>query len=304
MLIPSIEETRELLPYAPLMAEIDKAAGELRSGAITAPERTSMPLPGDAVLLYMPASDGTTCAAKLLTVHPGNPSSGLPSIHAQILVMDARTGVPGCLLDGPTVTSRRTAAVTLYGARRLGYARPRKVLVVGTGVQAAEHVRAIAEVCAPERIYVAGLNLSMAETFVHSFLGRIPALTAVDHADAVSGEVDLIVTLTTSKAPVISPNIPDSTLVIGVGAFKPDMIEIPAELIWRRKVVVDHLESARLEAGDLLSAGLDWSTVEDYRTLRDRAPQGPAILKTVGHAAWDLAAARMVNNGLARRRAG
>jgi ornithine cyclodeaminase/alanine dehydrogenase-like protein (mu-crystallin family) len=292
--ILSVEETCRVLSYTSLMDEIGRAVDGLQNGTVTASERTALHLPGGAVLLYMPVTDGEIAAVKLLSVHPDNPSHGLPSIHAEVIIMDAKTGKRLCLLDGSTVTSRRTAAVTLYGASRLGCTAPRRVLVVGTGTQAREHVKAIAEVCKPERIYSAGLTRRLAEDFVAALGNEVPSLASVGQADEVRKEVDMIVTLTTSKVPVISPDIPDSTLVVGVGAFRPDMIELPPELIRRRKVLVDHWESARQEAGDLLNAGIDWNSVLDFSSLAESEDDRPTILKTVGHAAWDLAAARLV----------
>ncbi len=298
----SIEETRRLLSYSTLIDEIGKAVDGLRNQRIVASERTALTLPCDGILLYMPVTDGEIAVVKLLTVHPNNPSLRLPSIHSEVLVLDAKTGERICLLDGSTVTSLRTSAVTLYGCRRLGCGKPRRVLVVGTGTQAKEHVNALAQVCNPERIYVAGLNRKLAEEFVASQGEALPMLSAVGHTDEVCKEVDLIVTLTTSKTPVISADIPDSTLVVGVGAFRPDMIEIPPELVRRRRVVVDHWESARHEAGDLLNAGIDWSTVSDFASLPESGDGRPTLLKTVGHAAWDLAAAGLFAAQVKRRR--
>jgi 1-piperideine-2-carboxylate/1-pyrroline-2-carboxylate reductase [NAD(P)H] len=96
--------------------------------------------------------------------------------------------------------------------------------------------------------------------------------------------------------PVIPANLPPHMLAVGVGAFKPDMAEFPAELLHARSIVVDHLAGARHEAGDLLRAQIDWSRVRELASVVTegiRQDGAPPLFKTVGHAAWDLAASRV-----------
>ena len=93
------------------------------------------------------------------------------------------------------------------------------------------------------------------------------------------------------------------TLAVGVGAFKPDMVEFPAALLHSRQIVVDDLAGARHEAGDLIQAGIDWSQVRELAGMLDQPPPTGAgslpVFKTVGQAAWDLAAARVALMSLA-----
>ena len=79
------------------------------------------------------------------------------------------------------------------------------------------------------------------------------------------------------------------------------MAELPPALLHARAIVVDDIEGARHEAGDLIQAGVDWGNVRalgDILAGNAAAPPGqPAcapVFKTVGQAAWDLAAARVV----------
>ncbi|MFX8063453.1 hypothetical protein ABTK67_19015, partial [Acinetobacter baumannii] len=83
------------------------------------PARLVMPVPGPGSLLLMPASNADIAITKMITVHPHNPARSLPAIHGEVVVMDAQTGVRRLLLDGPTVTAHRTAAVSLLAARLL-----------------------------------------------------------------------------------------------------------------------------------------------------------------------------------------
>jgi 1-piperideine-2-carboxylate/1-pyrroline-2-carboxylate reductase [NAD(P)H] len=111
-----------------------------------------------------------------------------------------------------------------------------------------------------------------------------------------AAQADVVIALTTAREPVIPATLAPHTLAIGVGAFRPDMAEFPPELLHARPVVVDDLAGARHEAGDLLRAGIDWDKVRPIAALLAGAvPRGPVtpVFKSVGQAAWDLAAARV-----------
>jgi 1-piperideine-2-carboxylate/1-pyrroline-2-carboxylate reductase [NAD(P)H] len=83
--------------------------------------------------------------------------------------------------------------------------------------------------------------------------------------------------------------------VAAVGAYRPEMAELPPQLVRRARLFVDALEGARAEAGDLIQAGVDWARVTPLEdALNVPGDQGkPVVFKSVGHALWDLAAARL-----------
>jgi 1-piperideine-2-carboxylate/1-pyrroline-2-carboxylate reductase [NAD(P)H] len=120
----------------------------------------------------------------------------------------------------------------------------------------------------------------------------------VDGPQEALDEVSLIVTATTSHEPVLPEEIPDNIFIAAVGAFDPEMAELAPRLVGSSSVVVDTIEGVREEAGDLIEAqragAFDW---EDATQLEDAllwrvSPEGPIVFKSVGHALWDLAAAR------------
>ncbi|TFW01941.1 delta(1)-pyrroline-2-carboxylate reductase family protein [Oxalobacteraceae bacterium OM1] len=295
MRILTPQDTARALPYGKLIEAIAEAAAQLAAGTINAPDRLVVPTPNEGVLLCMPAVAPDIAVTKLITVHNDNPRRGLPAIQGEVTVFDAATGKRHLLLDGPTVTARRTAAVTLLGIQRLRTAAPTRALLIGTGVQAAAHADALATVFPLSELRVASRDVAQAQRFCAEVAQLHPALrmqaVAVADLQAACQDVDVVIALTTATTPVIPEQLPPATLAAGVGAFKPTMAELPAALLHARRIVVDHVAGAQHEAGDLLRAGIDWSRVQD---LTQAAPDGgPAVLKTVGHAAWDLAAARV-----------
>lgn len=294
------EETAKRLPYAELVQAIARAARETASGVLKAPDRLVMPVGEQATLLCMPAAGADIGIVKVVTVHMQNASRALPAIQGEVIVFDAASGQRHMLLDGPTITARRTAAVTLLGIDTLAQRPPRSALIIGTGVQAAAHVDALTDYFGIRAFWIAGRELRQTTAFCEQLRSKYPGIDAAPVAtsalEPTGTGTDIVVAATTSRTPVIPSRLPDATLAIGVGAFRPDMAELPAELLLRRRIVVDYLPGAKHEAGDLLQAGVDWGKVSELSQLLERGTENqraPAVFKSVGHASWDLAAARV-----------
>jgi 1-piperideine-2-carboxylate/1-pyrroline-2-carboxylate reductase [NAD(P)H] len=294
------DQTAHALPYSKLVPALAQAARELASGTIIAPERQVVPIDAASVLLSMPAIGADISVTKLITVHANNARHKLPAIQGEVVVFDTATGRRLALLDGPTVTARRTAAMTLLGIETLARKKPASVLIIGTGTQAVAHADALVEHFGVARFRIAGRTRAGAEAFASALMQRHPQLDVQPlAAEALRQDVpesDVIIALTTSAVPVIPANIPPDTLAIGVGAFKPNMAEFPPELLHVRQIIVDDLDGAKHEAGDLIQANVDWTGVAALADiLTGKVPRSALtpVFKTVGQAAWDLAAARV-----------
>ena len=131
--------TAQALPYPALAAAIE---GLLQDPSVQVPPRIVQPLPGGGSLFVMPACDARLAITKLITFVAGNPSRGLPAIQGDIVVFDSVSGRRLALLDGPTVTARRTAAVSLLAAQKLAPNPQGPLLIVGAGVQGQAHLEA------------------------------------------------------------------------------------------------------------------------------------------------------------------
>ncbi len=168
----------------------------------------------------------------------------------------------------------------------------RRVAIVGAGAQAFEHAIALHEVFGAQ-VDLVGRDAAQVRSLCQRLVQQgIAACVATDVHDALDRGFDAVITATNSRAPVLPPSVPSEVLVVAIGAFTPEMIEVPAGVVLSRQVVVDTLEGARHEAGDLIQAGVDWSRVHALAAcLGADRPQHNVLFKTVGHAAWDLAAA-------------
>ena len=109
-------QTAARLPYDLLVTELVRLLGDR---TVEVPARLVQALPGGGSLFVMPALDSRTAITKLITFTPANAGSGLPTIQGDVVVFDVASGQRQLVLDGPTVTARRTAAVSLLAAQRL-----------------------------------------------------------------------------------------------------------------------------------------------------------------------------------------
>ncbi len=294
------EQTARLTPFAALVDALAQACVESARGEIASPARLVVPLNQGGIMLSMPAAARDLAIHKLVNVCPANGQRALPTIHGHVSVCDPDTGEALLALDGPTVTGRRTAAVTLLAMRTFLHVAPREILLIGTGTQAVHHAQALAAVYPEARVIVRGSAPARAHTFCANH-GNGMSMRAHD-GDAIPDTVDVVITLTTSRAPVYDESARPNRLVIGVGAFTPEMAEIGPRTLAGSALYVDDPAGAPHEAGDFIQAGVDWAHVKalaDVLAADERSSAGrvastmPIVFKSVGCAAWDLAACRV-----------
>ena len=291
------QETAAALPYRALADEIEAL---LRDPGVVVPARTVQALAGGGSLFVMPAADARVAITKLITFIPDNATRGLPAIQGDIVVFDAVTGQRTALLDGPTVTARRTAAVSLLAARLLAPRTDGPLLIVGAGVQGRSHLEAFHTGLGVQEVWVASRSAASADALVrHAHSLGLRAQHVVD-ADAAMAHCPLVVSCTSAQSIALHARPRTDAFVAAVGAFTPRMVEWAPEVCrWMAAegtLVVD-TRDADHEAGDLLQAGLDVpalpSLADVVRDLDAHRRSRPVFFKSCGWAGWDLAAARL-----------
>ena len=293
---PMDGRTASLLPWDALTAEIEAV---LRDGAVQVPARLVMPLAGGGTLFVMPASDARVAMTKLITFTPANAGSARPTIQGHVLVFDNATGAQVATLDGPTVTARRTAAVSLLAARRLAAIPQGPMLVVGAGVQGRAHLEAFAQGLGVREFFIASRTQAAARSLAEHATRLGCTAHAIQDPAEVQAQCPLVLTCTPASHVVLRGPLHPQVWLGAVGAFKPDMIELdPAltqQLASDGRVVVD-TQDALHEAGDLIQAGVGqdrWQTLAQVLQSGAAADRRPVLFKSCGWAGWDLAAARL-----------
>lgn len=285
--------TAARLPYAELVREL---VAVLHDSVARVPPRLVQALPGGGSLFVMPAFDASVAITKLITFTPRNVGTKTPTIQGDVVVFDVETGRRRLVLDGPTVTARRTAAVSLLAAQWLAPNTSGPLLVVGAGAQGRAHLDAFAQWGVREMLIH---SRSEASAHVLASYAREIGLHAevVFDADAALARCPLVVTCTPASGVVLRALPRADAFIAAVGAFTPKMIELDPVLtqhVARTGRIVVDTRDADHEAGDLLQAGIDVSALPALRDIDPAAARatGPVLFKSCGWAGWDLAAAR------------
>jgi alanine dehydrogenase len=309
MQVYSTAQVAERLPYRALVEALREAFCQ----NIQVPLRSIYSIdlgPGTpATLGLMPAwQAGDMLAAKLLTIFPDNAARGLPTIHAQIVVFDGRTGIPTALIDGTEVTRRRTAATSALAATYLANEQSQNLLIIGTGAQATHQALAHAALRPIRRIGVWGRSVEKAHALAEILAQTSQTFSAyvVQDLEAQARQADIISCATAASDPVIFGEwLKPGAFLDLVGSHTPEHRECDDNAVRRSRLFVDTLNGAMAEAGDLLIPLRD-GAIRPSNILGDLhmlcrgevagrvEPDEITLFKSVGSALEDLAAARLV----------
>jgi ornithine cyclodeaminase len=300
VLVLTQADVRQLLDLDRLVDALAEAHADLSAGAVSMPPRiAALVQEREGLLGVMPAylpSAGLAC--KLVTLFPQNRDR--ETHQAAIVVFDPANGTPVALMDGTYVTATRTAAGSALATRLLAREDARVLALIGTGVQAGTHGRAIPRVRPIEEIRVAGRDPARAEQLAEE-LG--PSARAVgSYEEAIRG-ADVVAATTHAEEPVVRREwLAPGTHVNSVG-LNPSGREVDEETVADATLVVESRDSAlaappagapelvgvdpgdvHAELGELVSGAKPGRTSADELTL----------YKSVGVAVQDAAAAALV----------
>ncbi len=307
VLVLSEAAVERTLDLAALVDVVGDALVAQAAGDVERPDRPHFPV-GDGLDDGSPTGTGIAMpayvhgaeqyATKLVGVHEGNVERDLPTINAQIVLTDARTGVPDAFMGGTTITNARTGCIGAVAAREL--ASDRITLgVIGAGAQARWQTRAIRTVATLDDVRVYSPSESRIACAADLSEEGVPARAVESPAAAVSG-ADVVVTATTATEPVFPPDALDpGTLVVAVGAFTAEMQELDPAVLDRSETVFADVPDEAAETGDLLAADRDADTLVPLGdALADgydrRSDEAILTVASVGSATLDAAASARI----------
>jgi alanine dehydrogenase len=206
VLVLSRAEVERLLDLDRLREAVAQAMADLSGGRVSMPPRiAAIVTERDALLAAMPAylpSSGAL-ATKLVSLFPRN--TDRPTHQAVIVVFDADNGSPLALMDGEAITAARTAAGSALATDLLARKDAHVLAVIGTGVQARAHLRAVPRVREFREVRLAGRQgerVSALLEEVQGWLPRAQVRMATSYSQAEDG-ADVICAATHSPDPVV-----------------------------------------------------------------------------------------------------
>jgi thiomorpholine-carboxylate dehydrogenase len=290
------EAVRRLLRWDELIPAMEAALGAFSRGRVLQPVRNMLTIEeGKRYVAVMPAVAADAMGAKLVSFYPGNAGTGVATHHALIVLMRPDTGEPLAVMDGRLITEMRTAAVSAAATKHLAARDARVLALLGSGVQAAAHLEALSQVRRFTQVRVWSRTPEHARRFADAH-----GATAMDAEAAVRG-ADVVVTATAALAPVLKGAwLKPGAHVNAVGAPRPTWRELDDEAM-ANTLVVDSREAVLKESGDvILSKAAIFAEIGEIFAGMKPAPTGTTVFKSVGIAAADIAAARLVAAAAAR----
>lgn len=300
MIVLSQADVRELLDLDLLVDALAEAHRDLSTGQVSMPPRVAALVPErEALLGVMPAflpSAGLAC--KLVTLFPQNRDR--ETHQAVICVFDPENGTPVALMDGTYITATRTAAGSALATRLLAREDARVLAIVGAGVQARSHARALPRVRDFAEIRIVSREISKAEALACELGPRARAVSSYE--EAVRG-ADVIATTTHAREPVVRREWLSPGAHVNSVGLNPAGRELDAATVADALLVVESRDSALAPppAGAPELVGVDPGHVhaelgELVAGLRPgrTSPEQITLYKSVGVAVQDAAAAALV----------
>ncbi|MDP8956278.1 MAG: ornithine cyclodeaminase family protein [Actinomycetota bacterium] len=317
------KDVESLLDLDQLVDALAEAMTDVSSGSASLAPRVAAFVPDvEGMQAAMPGYVPTIgiLETKLVSVFPHNERRGLPSHQAVIVAFDPETGTPQALMDATYITAVRTAAGSALSARLLARENAAVLAIVGTGVQARAHCRAIPRVRSIAEIRIAGRDREKVERLVEEMRPDVAsAVREMPSAQEAVDGADIVCATTHASSPVIDRQwLSPGVHVTSVGVNR-DGPEIDAATVADALVVVESREAAlapypagatdlmwpirdgvitpdhiHAELGELVTGARPGRTSDDQITL----------YKSVGIAAEDAAAAALVLRAAQEKDAG
>jgi len=327
MLLVSEREVEELLDLDDLIDALAGAMADLSSGRASVPNRIAARVDErEGLLAAMPgyAPSAGALASKLVTLFPHNAESGLPAHQAVIAVFDPDNGTPTALLDGTAITAIRTGAGSALATRLLARDDAETIAILGTGVQARSHARAVTRVRPLGELRVCGRDGAKADAMAKELAGELDLeVRAAGSWEEACDGADIICATTHAIEPVVKREwLAPGVHVTSVG-YNPRGREVDDATIADAVVVVESREAALAavppgsndpRSNDLvqpIEQGLiDADHVAEIGELVDGIKPGRTsseqitLYKSVGVAVQDGTAAALVLRAARERRAG
>lgn len=268
---------------------------------------------GDGVWLRSMSSvmpSGSVMGAKLFGLSRRNRVSYL------IALFDQESGEIAALLDALHITSFRTAATSALAVDLMARQGPFAVGVLGSGLEAHSHVRAVAAVRPLASLNVYSPSAENRAAFAREMAAElgVPCRAVASERAAVDG-AELVIAAARSRdeTPIVQGAwLKDGMLVVSIGSTLPEQREVdPAAIARADLIVADAPDEVASGTGDFIAAakdGVDFrpklasltELVTGKADARLKAARLP-MFKSVGSGLQDIAVAELAYNEAIRQ---
>jgi alanine dehydrogenase len=302
-------DVRALLTMPTALEAVEESLRQQGNGELSLHPRRRLRLPDNALLHYMAAGDPVHgfMGMKLYTSVRG-------AVRFLVPLFRSATGEMAALIEADALGQIRTGAATGVATKYLANLTARTAGIIGTGYQARSQLEAVAAVRRLEKVRAFGRDPERRATFCREMSQRIGVeVEPVGSTETAARGADILITATSAMKIVLEgPWLSPGVHVNAIGANWAQKRELDDGAVNRADtIVVDSIEQAKMEAGDLILAfgnnASRWDRVCELggivagKTPGRIAPHQITLFKSNGIATWDLAvAARVYERAVAR----
>ena len=252
MLLLNEQEVRDLLPMDECVDVLDAAFAEWAAGSVSNMPRYRLPLMRGAqqVMAGMSDDSGATGLKTYVTGTQG------PS-RMVVLLFSTEDGSPLAMLAANALGQIRTGAASGVATRHMARTDAGAAAIIGSGYQARTQLAAVAAVRPIERALVYSRTPERREAFAQRMSAELGIeVRAAGSAHEAVSQATVVCAITNSRDPVFDgDSLTPGTHVNAAGSNHWMRREIDETTIRRSGVVVvDDLEDAKIECGELIWA--------------------------------------------------
>ena len=302
------DDVDEYARLADVIDAVEGAFGAFERGDTQMPAKSYIDLPqynGDfrSMPAYLDTGEWDAAGLKWVNVHPDNPEDhDLPTVLGTMIYSDPETAFPLAIMDGTTLTMKRTGAAAAVATDYLAVEDASSLGLVGAGVQSYMQLEAISQVRPIEEVVVSDPDEGRVEHFVETYEERFDVRGG---SIAEAGDCDVLSTVTPVENPIVSlADVGEHTHVNAIGADAEGKHELADELLEAATIVIDDHEQCThsgeinvpYSEGVLTDADIHGEIGElVVGTTESRtAETGVTVFDSTGLAIQDVAAAHVV----------
>lgn len=297
------EEVAQLLPMNECIQALDRAFAHAAQGNTEIQPRSRMVMPNGMFHFLAAADSGAGVFG-----YKAYPSfSGSGGARMMVMLFDYESGQLLSCMEGGRLGQIRTGAASGLATKYMANEDAAKVAVIGSGRQASTQLEAVCTVRQVSQAKVFSRRQERREEFARRMTESLNLeVTAVEDGQECVADADIVLVITSSREPVLQGEwLKEGAHVNAAGGNHWMRREIDQETVERAQViVVDDLEQAKIECGDLIwpqARGVfRWDMAHQLQdvvagTISGRpTPQAVTLFESMGIGLEDIAAAHVV----------
>ena len=248
------KQVKKLLEMKDVLGAVENAFRHKGLGKVQMPPKLYLfyeKYNGDLRTMPSYVEDMDVSAVKIVNVHPDNAKNyGMRTVMAVLVLINPHTGAPLAFMDATHITDMRTGGASAIASKYLARPHPKILGIIGCGNQARTQMLALITQYGhfdDVRLYdlYPEKSKALAREFRRHYKEQVGKIKAVKDAKDCVVDSDIVVTATSSRAPIVHDEwVKEGTHINCIGADAPGKQEMDPKVLKRARLVIDDWEQA------------------------------------------------------------